>query len=218
MTDDRSYYRDQAQANYTRLFPGKNPTVLTANNEAGNRCIIVVASTTGDLILEHEGTAATDYRHVLSLTEELLSEHIAVIRAGDGVPGTDEVEGLRRESQGWKNEVEGWKNEVTGWKRENEGLKKELEALKGGRPVYAKTDSVELTAEIQGLREEIQRLKQENEALRRGSTDAASQQWVNKQMEGKGEGVVAMSEGPEFDWTPVPSEIGDSDDLVGCRG
>lgn len=211
MTDSRSYYRDQALANYTRLFPGKNPTILTAKNEAGEPCIFVVAATTGELILEHEGTTVPDYRYVLTVTEDLLSKHIVAIRAGHGVPGSNEVEGLRIESEGWKNEVEGWKNEVAGWKRENEGLKKELEAVKGGHPVAVKTHGVESTAEVERLKQENERLKQENETLKRDSADAASQLWISKQVDGKGKEVAVMSEGSELEWTPVPSEVGDGE-------
>lgn len=220
MTDRRSYYRQQALANYAQLYPGQNPTILTANNEAGAATIFVVASATGELILEHEGTSEEQYGRVLAITESLLSEHIGALRAGNAAPETDALEGLRRETEGWKNEVDGWKNEVAGWKRENEGLKRELEVLKAGHPANTSGATAALASEVQRLAEELDeataatdRLRMENAILRRASSDAASHLWVKQQADTKGKEVAALSE-LELEWTPVPSDDGDGVEYV----
>ncbi|KAF8542438.1 hypothetical protein BDD12DRAFT_939553 [Trichophaea hybrida] len=141
-------------------------------NEGGTRKIFIISSTTGKLLLESTGTWPRDYSNFLNRTENMLSAHVAAIRAGEGpvreeavdvVSIKQEIEDLTREMKAtkleneklqgelgvwktevvdWKRGVEAWKREVEGWKRENEDLRRQLRVAESPRENRPCTDAV----------------------------------------------------------------------------
>jgi hypothetical protein len=163
---DRVYYTNQILENCAQMFPGHNPRMLTVN-EGGSCKIFIVSSTSGELLLESTGTWPRDYSSFLSRTENMLSAHVAKIRAGRGTVREEkkvdvaaiiqEMEELKREMRatkseneklqgelgGWKNGVADWKREVEEWKKENEGLRRQLAVVEASRDYRPSTNAVE---------------------------------------------------------------------------
>jgi hypothetical protein len=131
----RAFYSAQALENCKLLFAGKNPKMIFVN-EDGNYRIFIISATTGELLLEHQGTDESHICGLLGRTEVMLSAQASAIRRGVGPiiepPGRvkseiDELKEMVEElKKKWETETAVLRSEVSGLKRENELLRVEM--------------------------------------------------------------------------------------------
>ncbi|KAF8248383.1 hypothetical protein K440DRAFT_626267 [Wilcoxina mikolae CBS 423.85] len=133
---ERAFYRPQILANSELLFPNHSPKLVTT--DSGGRRILLVSSTTGQVLHEHNGTSKAEFANLLSRTEKLLA---AKVRGGVCGVGTDETEKLRKENEElrmqlaeekWARKLENMEARLAEEKRMREGLERQIRSRSGG--------------------------------------------------------------------------------------
>jgi hypothetical protein len=133
---ERAFFRPQILANAELLFPNHTPKLVTT--DSGGRRILLVSSTTGQVLHEHNGTSKAEFSNLLSKTEKLLA---GKVRGGVCGVGTDETEKLRKENEElrmqlaeekWARKLEHMEARLAGEKRMRDDLERRIRSKSEG--------------------------------------------------------------------------------------
>jgi hypothetical protein len=90
---ERTFYRAQILANAEVLFPSHNPKLITI--DTGQRRTLIISSSTGEVLLEHDGADNDSFGNFFVRTEKLLAQKVKGYvegMGGVGVGGAKESE------------------------------------------------------------------------------------------------------------------------------
>jgi hypothetical protein len=134
---ERPFYRAQILANAEVLFPSHNPKLITI--DTGRRRTLIISSSTGEVLLEHDGAESVSFWDFYSRVEKLLAQKVkgyveGMVGVGVGGARESEIEVV-------KKRLESVEAQLATETSRREELEERLTVLEyGGRPMSFKRE------------------------------------------------------------------------------
>jgi len=134
---ERTFYRAQILANAEVLFPSHDLKLITV--DSGRRRILIISSSTGEVLLEHDGAVNDSFRGFFGRTEKLLAQKVKGYVEGMGGVG---VGGAREsEIEVVKKRLKSVEAQLAAETSRREELEERLAVLEqAGRPMSVKRE------------------------------------------------------------------------------